>query len=164
MHDEAFAWISKHATDEPIDLLDLGGRNINGSAVDAFPNATATVLDIAPGPGVDIVADASTWIPERTWDVVVSAECFEHTPTWPAICRTAWDALKPGGLFIATMAGPGRPEHSGVDGAMRLLAGEYYGNVQPGDLYEVLVELGFTDITVDQQFGPCDTRAVARKP
>lgn len=164
MHPEAYQWVARYATDEPITLLDLGGRNINGSVLPLFPNATATVLDIYPGHGVDIVADAATWEPTGQWDVVTCCETFEHTAVWPGIVRTAYEALRPGGLFVATMAGPGRPEHSAIDGGWVLRDGEYYGNVQPADLKHELDEVGFVDVVVDQQFSPCDVRCSARKP
>jgi SAM-dependent methyltransferase len=171
MHEQAMQWIVKHATDDEVTVLDLGGRDINGSARDAFPNASRyTVLDILPGDGVDIVADAATWEPEfdlRTdraqWDVVVSAECFEHTAEWPAICRTAYKACAPGGRFIITTAGPGRPPHSGIDGQFRLHPGEHYANVPAFELERVLRETGWRQIVVDAQPNPADTRAVATR-
>lgn len=165
MHVEAYAWVKGHA---PVDgagaVLDVGGRNINGSVRDLFPSADPYVsLDIMAGDGVDIVADAATWTPDRQYDVVVCCEVFEHTGDWPQILRTARAALRPGGLLILTMAGPGRPEHSAVDGEWRLLPGEYYGNVDPHLLREALVDCGFADVVVDQQFRPADVRAIARR-
>ena len=157
-------WIVKHATDDEVTVLDLGGRDINGSARDAFPNATRyTVLDILPGDGVDVVANAATWEPGEQWDVVVSAECFEHTAEWPAICRTAYKACAPGGRLIITTAGPGRPPHSGIDGLFRLLPGEHYANVPASELERVLRETGWRDVLVDSQPNPADTRAVATR-
>jgi predicted methyltransferase len=164
VHPEALAWVRTHATDKKATVLDIGGRNINGTARDVFPNADYTTLDIRSGAGVDIVADASTWTPDKAYDVVVCTEVFEHTSVWRDICSTAFAALKPGGTFIATMAGPGRPEHSAVDGEWRLLDGEHYANIEPDDLKEALEGLGFTDVTVDYQTRPCDTRAVCAKP
>jgi SAM-dependent methyltransferase len=159
-------WLVKHGTLAPADVLDLGGRDINGSARDAFPNAASyTVLDIAPGPNVDIVADASTWDPDGIeWEYVVAAELFEHTDSWPAICATAWRALRPGGRFVVTTAAPGRPVHSGVDGGPELHPGEHYANVDPDRLREALEAAGFTEIQIDVQPAPADVRAVATKP
>ncbi len=146
-------------------MLDVGGRIIYGTARTAFPDTVSyDVLDIRPGAGVDIVADAATWKPVREYDVVVCCEVFEHTPVWPQICKTTFAALRPGGLAILTMAGPGRAEHSGVDGEHRLLDGEWYANIPPTVLGDVLAETGFTGVVVDYQPGPADTRAVATKP
>jgi hypothetical protein len=110
------------------------------------------------------VADAADWDPDgRRWDVVVAAEIFEHTASWPAICRTAYQACAPGGVFIVTTAGPGRPPHSAVDGLLRLLPGEHYANVPASELERVLIETGFVDVVVDSQPSPADTRAVATR-
>ena len=107
-------WIAKHATSDPVSVLDIGGRNLNGSPRRLFPAATRyTVLDIRPGEqvtDVDIIADAAEWNPGgQQWDVVICAETFEHTAQWPAIVRTAYKACRPGGAFIVTTAAPGRP-------------------------------------------------------
>ncbi len=163
MHAEALAWVESYSTPDQLLILDIGGRDINGSTHGLFPGATFTTLDIRPGPGVDIVADAGTWEPPGEWDMVISTETFEHTANWADIVRTAYKALKPGGLFVATMAGPGRPEHSAVDGA-NLQPGEHYGNVDPGELRGVLVFTGFPSPTVDYTTSPADTRCAARKP
>lgn len=164
MHQQAYEWIEQHGTDQPVEVLDLGGRDVNGNPYDIWPKATRyAVLDIRDGPGVDFVADAGTWEPDQEYDVVVSAETFEHTANWAAICRTAYKALKPGGTFIVTTAGPGRPPHSAVDGMQRLLPGEHYANVPGFELKRVLTETGFRDIVVDTQSDPADTRSVAVK-
>lgn len=165
MHDAAMQWIAKHATDDPVSVLDLGGRDINGNPRHLWPNATVyTCLDIRPGEGVDIVADAASWDPDgRRWDVVIAAEIFEHTATWPAICRTALKACAAGGRFIVTTAGPGRPPHSAIDGEFRLHPGEHYANVPAPELERVLVEAGWSGVVVDSQPSPADTRAVATR-
>lgn len=164
MHAEAHEWVARHATQDRVAVLDIGGRNINGTVRDLFPHSDFTALDIAPGEGVDIVADASTWTPDRAYDVVTCTEVFEHTGSWPEIVGTAYMALRPGGRFIATMAGPGRPEHSAIDGGPRLHPGEYYGNVDPDELTKVLDAAGFEEITVDQRSWPADVRCVATRP
>jgi SAM-dependent methyltransferase len=158
-------WIAQHATSDPVTVLDLGGRDINGSPRRLFPAAARyTVLDIRPGDGVDIVADAATWDPGgETWDVVVCAETFEHTADWRPICRTAYMACAPGGRLIVTTAAPGRPPHSAVDGELRLLDGEHYANIRPAELERVLAEAGWADVVVDVQPSPADVRAVAAK-
>jgi SAM-dependent methyltransferase len=158
-------WIAKYATSEPVTVLDLGGRDINGSPRHLFPAAARyTVLDIRPGDGVDIVADAATWDPGgETWDVVVCAETFEHTASWRAICRTAYAACAPGGRLIVTTAAPGRLPHSAADGAFRLLPGEHYANIRPAELERVLAGAGWADVVVDVQPSPADVRAVAAK-
>lgn len=165
MHTEAYAWVQKHAIPDAQRVLDIGGRDINGSPRHLFPGAVIyRTVDILPGVGVDVVADASTWEPDGEYDVVVCTEVFEHTPTWRDICKTAFKALAPGGLLIATMAGPGRPVHSAVDGGPHLHPGEHYENVHPRDLHDALVSAGFVDVVTDRQSQPADTRCTARRP
>lgn len=164
MHEQAHAFVRDNARTEATTVLDLGGRDINGSIRDLFPNTVPFVVDINPGEGVDVVADAADWQPTDTYHVVVSCETFEHAQRWREICKTAYDALEPGGQFVATMAGPGRPEHSGIDGLFRLHPGEYYGNVDPVELFNVLEAAGFEHVYVDSQPSPADVRAVAYRP
>jgi SAM-dependent methyltransferase len=165
MHDQAHAFVRDHARTDAAKVLDLGGRDVNGTVRDLFPDALDyIVVDINPGDGVDVVADAADWQPTGTYDVVVSCETFEHAERWREICGTAFNALRPGGQFIATMAGPGRPEHSAIDGQFRLLDGEYYGNVDPAVLFDVLDEWGFVDVFIDSRPSPADVRAVAYRP
>lgn len=161
MHDAAWRFIREWKVGGRIDVLDLGGLNINGTARDAFPRASYTSVDIVDGPGVDIVADASQWTPDKAYDVVVSAEVFEHTRAWRGICYTAKNALRPGGRFIVTCAGPDRPAHSAVDGG-ELFDGEFYQNVKASELRDVLESLGFVVIVCRERGN--DTQAVASRP
>lgn len=163
MHAEAMAWVEKHCTSDPVSVLDIGGRNINGTPRPLFPNATRyTVLDIAPGEGVDIVADAATWFPDHNYDVVVCCEVFEHTDVWPAILETAYRALVGTmGMLILTMAGPGRAPHSAVDGGPVLYDGEHYRNIEAPVLEAALAAIGFHHIVVDEQTAAHDVRAIA---
>jgi hypothetical protein len=65
MHPEARDGLARQlaasgvALDAPWRVLDLGGRNINGQIRDLLPAAKWTGLDITPGPGVDLVHDAT---------------------------------------------------------------------------------------------------------
>lgn len=149
MHPEVLEWVRRFATDEPVVVLDIGGRDMNGSCRALFPNSTYVSLDIADGCGVDVVADAATWVPDRAYDVVVCAEVFEHTPVWPAMCGTAYAACRPGGVFVVTCAGPGRHPHSGRC-AGPLQPGEYYRNLDVADLRSKLEDAGFGEVQVRQ--------------
>lgn len=162
MHVEAYEWVARYASADPLRVLDIGGRDINGTALDHFPNAVRTVLDIAPGTGVDVVADASTWVPTGEWDVITCCEVAEHTAVWPAILATAFKALTQGGALVFTCAGTGRAPHSAIDGGAWVRQGEHYGNVSVDELRAVLADCGFVGIIVDS-LGE-DTRAYAVKP
>lgn len=155
-------WVQRWATDEFLSILDIGGRDINGTSRHLFPNATYTVLDIVAGADVDLVADASTWTPDREYDTVICTEVFEHTAAWREIVKTAHKALRPGGRFVTTMAGPGRGEHSAVDGHWGLYPGEHYANIHEDDLGKALVDAGFVEITVER--AGLDVRGTALHP
>lgn len=158
MHEAAHEWVGRYRTNDPVRVLDIGGRDINGTLRDLFPNASYTCLDLRDGPGVDVVADAATWAPEDSYDIVVCAEVFEHTEKWPQICATAFDATDE--WFIVTAAGPGRGEHSGIDGC-GLKPDEWYENIDPMGLRTVLLRCGFKTVEVNIQ--GLDVRAAARK-
>lgn len=177
MHPQAHDFVAQHARPSPgLRVLDIGGQNMNGSVKGLFPAAEYVSLDIADGPGVDIVADASEWdpgwvSPSEGFDVVVCCEVFEHTPAWAAILQTAFQALRPGGLLIATMAGPGRPKHSGRQATGGPAEGEHYENVDPEVLGRVCRAAGFLDVEVDVAGGSTDparltedVRVTARRP
>lgn len=149
MHPEVIEWVSRYGTDETVTVLDIGGRDLNGSTRSLFPNADYTSLDIRPGDGVDIVADASTWTPDREYDLVLCTEVFEHTPDWQEICRTAHKATRPGGRFVVTCAGPRRAPHSGIS-ATGLQPGEYYQNLDAAGLRGGLEGAGWSDVMVEQ--------------
>ena len=156
MHRDAMQWVAKvitdHGLDKPgVNVLDLGGRDVNGTTRDLWSQpGRYVVVDIAPGPGVDIVADAANLFLDERFDVVTSTECLEHAEWAEAIVRAAHDHLVPGGCFIATMAGPGRAPH-GQHGDPFPAEGEFYRNVEPGDLLRWLADAGFrgTDGVID---------------
>lgn len=162
MHEAVIEWVQQWATDAPLTALDIGGRDINGHARSLFPHATWDVLDCTDGPGVTIVADAAAWRPTHDYDLVLCTEVFEHVENWRQIVATAYWSLAPGGRLIATCAAPGRPVHSGVDGELRLLPGEWYRNVEPNEMVDTLTALGFGEVTVASP--PYDVQASATRP
>ena len=170
MHPEARDGLARQLEASGLDLsapwrvLDLGGRDINGSIRDLLPNAKWTGLDIAAGPGVDLVHDATTPWPDGfdRFDLVVSTEVLEHVEKWGAILRTASQALEPDGpeaLFV-TCASTGRPQH-GASGAPLPGPGEWYSNVGPSALADVLESL-FRHSVVEYRPNPGDAYARAQ--
>lgn len=138
MHPEARDGLARQlaasglAPGEPWRVLDLGGRDINGSIRDLLPNAQWTGCDITDGPGVDLVHDATQPWPAGfdRFDVVVCTEVLEHVEQWQALLGTAAEALDPNGpeLLFITCASTGRPQH-GASGAPLPEPGEWYANV-----------------------------------
>src|SRR5437868_14175144 len=170
MHEQVLSWVGQFRTDEDLAVLDIGGRDLNGSTRSLFPNANPYhVLDVRPGPNVDFVADAADWEPGLEaravfpgYDLVVTTETFEHAKRWREIIATAWRVLRPGGWLIFTCAGPGRPAHSGVEAVMGLIGDEWYANVSPGEIAAELLDQGWTEI--ETHLRGTDTQGKAVKP
>lgn len=165
-------YLTKFADDTTLTALDIGGRDVNGHCRDLWPNATWTVLDLDPTPGVDVVADARTWEPDQPYDLALCTDTLEHVDNWPAVIATAARALAPGGCLIVTCPGPGFPAHSGIDGTWGLHPGEHYANIHVDDLTAVMRANGLAIVHAEEvhwpaagDFGPwCDSHAAAVKP
>ena len=167
MHPEARAFVAAAATRlPPGPVVELGSRDFNGTIRDLFAGAPSYVgVDLAPGAGVDVVADAADWRPaagEPPAETVLCCEVLEHTPRGGEIVRNAWALLAPGGHLVVTAAAPRRPPHSATDGGA-LRPGEFYRNVQPPELRGWLEEAGFTVARFEEHPDRGDVYAVARK-
>jgi hypothetical protein len=158
MHLEALDFCRQHGSGVVGYGLEIGGRDLNGNARSFWPNVEWTVLDVLDGSGVDIVADARTWEPDRGYHVVLCTEVLEHIEDWHLIINTAAKALRSGGHLVITCAGPGRAPHSGLE-ATEIMPGEYYCNVPSGSLWSALMSAGL-HVEVCHQIG-YDTQAVA---
>lgn len=141
--------------------LDLGGADINGTARSLLPNAKWFGLDLEAGPGVDIVADARSWVPDRQYDLVLCTELLEHVEGWEQCVITAARALRRGGHFIVTCASTGRRPH-GARGGMDPEPGEWYMNV-PADMLAQLMLMTFSTSHVEYNRNPGDAYGWARK-
>lgn len=164
MHPAAMQWAKLHVPELPRSVIDIGGADINCSLRNFYTWSAYTCVDIAAGPGVDVVADFATWaaqkIPVGHADLVVCFEVFEHTPTWPEMLREVHRILEPGGRMVGTCATGGRTPHSAY-GLPELPADEFYRNVPPGELADQLAAVGFCDFTVDVARSGLDLRWVA---
>lgn len=152
------------ATGGPVirDVLDIGGADVNGVVHRALPPTVERldVLDIAEGPGVTMVGDASSvefWeglhASGRRYDLVISTETLEHVERWWAIVLNVPSVLTLGGWFVGTCASTGRRPH-GARGAHDPAPLEYYGNIEPSDLIgRMLVTFG-GDVVVEYSRRP----------
>lgn len=157
MHKQAYDYIycafhdwRKDKTD--LKVLEIGSLNINGSIRDIFKPFAAEYIGIDPqdGPGVDVVIDAMLYNKPNYFDVVVTAETFEHTPYWKDIIKLSHNNLAPGGLFVATMAGEGRYPHSAID-ENPIREWEHYANIGAWDLKQTLKIFSTFEIDVLNQ-------------
>jgi hypothetical protein len=159
MHPEAYQGFQRLLNETevdraaPLSILDIGGQNVNGSVHDLFlhPDTTVTTLDIE---NADIIADATTWEPDRLYDMVIATEVFEHVEGWREVVKTARKALQPWGIFLTTCASLNRPPH-GATGAPLPEPGEWYENVDPVDL-DLALGGSFHRHSVRYQYPPGD--------
>lgn len=163
MHVEAMEFVARsvHRFPPPGAVIDVGGRNINGSPRWLFPTSSYVVIDLEPGPGVDVVGDARQWRPESPVDLVLNIEVLEHAPDPGALLRAAWDCLVPAGRLIVTCATNPRAPHSGHDGGT-VRSDEHYRNIEPEELKGWLDRWDDVEIEVHPDRG--DLYATARKP
>ena len=93
-------------------VLDVGSLDINGNNQYLFESCTYIGVDIAQGDNVDIISKGHELnLPDESFDVVISSECFEHDMYYVKTLQNMLRMLKPGGLFTFTCATTGRPEH-----------------------------------------------------
>jgi hypothetical protein len=162
VHPAAADWVQQWAPAGPVGVLDVGGRDVNGTVRHLFhPDSVWTAVDLIDDPSVTWAGDFLDFCPDWLYDVVLHLEVAEHTEAWRDHIRHAASCLTRGGLFVLTAAGPARSPHSAVDGG-GLRQGEHYANVQPDVLAAVLVQ-SFRWSTVDTTPDGMDVRAVARR-
>ena len=147
MHQDAKDLFIEQANsiDKSIKVVEFGSRDVNGTIKELFDCSKYLGIDIAPGPGVDLVCDAASWEPDDKYDLALCAEVFEHTRDWSLICLTAFKSLKKGGTFLGSCASTGRLPHSAVDGGT-LREGEYYSNVSKNDMHLTLESQGWSEV------------------
>jgi len=121
-------------------VLDCGSQDINGNNRYLFENCQYLGIDLGKGPNVDVVCPMSEFKSEEGYHTIISTEAFEHDKDFESSIRNVVDLLMPGGLFLMTCAGHGRPEHgtrnaSGVDSPFTL---DFYQNRYPEDFHNAI--------------------------
>ena len=167
MHAEArrfVASITANLKRLPTRVLEIGGRNINGTVKDLFGDAQYHAIDLYPGPGVDQVADFldPTFTPPFEPDAIVCCEVLEHCRGAEQMVQKAIRLLPPGGIFIATAASLHRTPHSGHDGGA-LRPNEWYANIDP-DLLKTWMRFAGRRLEmcrVAENIASCDVYAIA---
>ena len=119
-----------------VEVLEVGSLNINGTVRDFFDSTRYIGADVAEGKDVDVVCNGENLdYPDNSFDVAVSAECFEHNPEWVATFRNMWRMSKK--YVMMTCASEGRAEHGTTrsdPGSSPLTLGwDYYRNLTEQD-------------------------------
>ena len=121
---------------EDVFVLEVGSLDINGSIRDFFNANDYIGVDVGPGKGVDLVSKGEDLtFPDGTFDVAVSAECFEHNPAW---LKTFQNMIRMSNKYVVfTCASEGRPEHgtrrSDAGSSPHTLDWDYYRNLNEED-------------------------------
>jgi SAM-dependent methyltransferase len=93
------------------DILEVGSLDVNGSPRDFLEMqgpASYTGLDIRPGPGVDLVADICEYQgPDEQYDVILCLYTLEHIAKWTRAVVAMKHLLRPQGMLVLTVPGPG---------------------------------------------------------
>jgi SAM-dependent methyltransferase len=148
-HGEQQAFFAEAARGFPdhftgVRVLEVGSLDVNGSIRRHFTDCDYTGVDVAGGPGVDLVAQGQDLdFPDGSFDTTVSAECFEHNPYWSETFANMVRMTRPGGLVAFSCASTGRPEHgtaradAGSSPLTVALGWEYYRNLTEEDFRDV---------------------------
>jgi SAM-dependent methyltransferase len=112
-------------------ILDVGAMDVNGTLRSIAPaGCVYTGLDLAEGPGVDCVLDASPMgrgtfpFSNGSFDLVVSTSCFEHDPAfWVTFAEMARVVRAGGFIYVSVPAN-----------------GPYHGH--PGDCWRFYADAG----------------------
>ena len=115
------------------DIIEIGSLIINGSLRQIFIQPKSYVgVDIGPGPGVDLISKGHELdFADNTFDVALSAECFEHDQYWIQTFQKMIDLTKPSGMIVFSCATTGRAEHgtSRTDAGSSPFTTDYYKNL-----------------------------------
>lgn len=160
MHAEAYQFVARCLREipPPRSVVEIGGRDVNGTVRRLFGGASYIAVDVRPGPGVDIVADGATYSPPEPPEVVVCCEVLEHAANAREIVANAHRMLAPGGALVLTAAAHGRQPH-GCDGGP--VGDEFYRNVTVDDLRAWVRPFRWHCLEVDPEGG--DIRALVVK-
>ena len=141
-------------------ILEIGSLNINGTIRDFFLTEDYVGVDVAPGKGVDVVAQGQELTyPDNSFDVCVSSECFEHNPYW---METFENMVRMSSrLVVFTCASEGREEHGTTATTPQdspfTLEWDYYRNLTEQDFRDALdIDSMFQEHSFEYNPHSCD--------
>jgi SAM-dependent methyltransferase len=140
-------------------VLDVGSGDINGNNRYLFENCDYNGNDVVQADNVTIVSKTKDLpFPDKTFDTIISTECFEHDPEYKESFIKIYNMLKEDGLFFFTCASTGRPEH----GTRRTSPYDSYGTIanlnDMSDYYKNLTEIDLNEVlNLNNLFSAWDT-------
>jgi SAM-dependent methyltransferase len=151
-------------------VLEVGSWDTSGTIRNIFEDCDYVGVDIAEGPGVDLVSRGEDLsFNSASFDVVVSCECFEHNREWIGTFANMIRMLRPGGLCIVSCAWLGRSEHgtprTSIDSSLTALADNdaYYGNLSASDFKQSRLLQSFDCLLLDKNLYSRDLYFVGLK-
>lgn len=122
MHDTAYAacrlFFKSYWRNNFHDILDIGSYDVNGTLRDLAPLGSAfTGIDIASGPGVDIVVQTFERLPfdDESFDVVLASSVFEHDVAFWVTFLEMSRLLRPGGFLYVNAPTNGKYHRFPID-------------------------------------------------
>lgn len=133
-----------------VEVIEIGSLDINGTVRDFYSNTPRYIgVDLAEGKGVDLVAEGQDVdFPDDSFDVAVSAECFEHNPYWAETFANMHRMAR--SFVVFTCASEGRPEHGTTrttpENSPFTVKWDYYRNlIEPDFRKEFNLDTMFSD-------------------
>jgi SAM-dependent methyltransferase len=128
-------------------VLDVGSGDINGNNQFLFEDCEYHGNDVIPANNVTVVSKTKDlYFPDKTFDTIISTECFEHDPEYKESFIKIYNMLKLDGLFFFTCASTGRAEH----GTRNTNPNESYGSIgnleDMSDYYKNLTEIELNEV------------------
>lgn len=120
MHESVFAWVAERVAalglGAATPVLEVGSCDVNGSIRCHFDQKDYTGVDIAEGPGVDVVVRPTElpFVADR-FAVVVSTEMLEHAEFPERVVGEMIRVLHPSGTLLLTTRSEGFPYHNPPD-------------------------------------------------
>ena len=132
-------------------VLEIGSYDINGSIKEIFSFNNYLGLDLIDGPGVDKVYDGAdmSFLPDASFDLVISSECFEHNPHWENNIVDMYQKLRSNCHMLVTCASRGRAEHGTQRSSPESSIGtsskgwDYYRNIRIAEFRSSIQKLNF---------------------
>lgn len=125
-------------------VLEIGSYDVNGTVRDIVGTCEYYLgVDLIDGPGVDQVGFGHELdFDGESFDLTISAECFEHDFYWTKTFLNMIRLTKSSGIVAFTCASLGRPEHGTLRSDPSLSPGtqsmnlDYYRNLTEKDFRE----------------------------
>ncbi len=100
----------------PGKVLEIGSLDVNGGVREMLNgDHEYTGLDRLEGPGVDVVAEAASFIETEDWDAILAFDAFEHDARWWEAAAAMVRGLRTGGTAIVTVPDINYPRHHDPD-------------------------------------------------